>query len=39
MKKVITMMLILGIFVTNVQPTTLSGINLGSKLPQWTRGK
>lgn len=39
MKKVIAMMLILGIFVTNVQPTTISGIKLGSRLPQWTRGK
>lgn len=39
MKKVIAMMLILGIFVTNVQPTTITKINLGSKLPQWTKGK
>ena len=39
MKKVIAMMMILGIFITNVQPTTISRIKLGSKVPQWTRGK
>lgn len=39
MKKVITMMLVLGMFITNVQPTTISRIKLGSKVPQWTRGK